>query len=332
MRGALTDISQLSGFGNLQDRFYDSAWIPYRYKGGVYAVPESQSFDMLFYRTDILAELGLEPPRTWDEFYRAIAVLQARNLQVGLLETDDLNPGVSSGISTFDRLLYQNGGQYYDDELKQTMFNTEVANKAFEEWVELYTLYGLPRTFDFFNRFRTGEIPLSIQNYGMYNKISQAAPDIAGLWKMAPIPGTPKKNGVIDRTETAVGTGCVMLRNIKNADDGLSFLDWWTGAEAQIRYGNELESMLGPAARANPANIEAFENLRWTDEEARALREQWEWVTDIPQIPGNYYVSRMITNSFRMCVLEQWRPRYAFSVYNRDINYELARKSEEFSE
>ena len=39
---------------------------PYIYEGGVYAVPETQNFDMLFYRTDVFAELGLTPPETWE--------------------------------------------------------------------------------------------------------------------------------------------------------------------------------------------------------------------------------------------------------------------------
>lgn len=62
---------------------------------------------MLFYRTDVFAELGLTPPETWEEFYAAVEVLQKNNLGVGVLETSTANAGVSSGIGFFDKMLLQ---------------------------------------------------------------------------------------------------------------------------------------------------------------------------------------------------------------------------------
>ena len=35
---------------------------------------------MLFYRTDILEELKVAPPRTWEEFYAAIPAIQRANI------------------------------------------------------------------------------------------------------------------------------------------------------------------------------------------------------------------------------------------------------------
>ena len=34
-----------------------------------YGLPETQSFNMMFVRNDILADLGIEIPKTWDELY-----------------------------------------------------------------------------------------------------------------------------------------------------------------------------------------------------------------------------------------------------------------------
>ncbi len=56
--------------------------------------------------------------------------------------------------------------------------------------VELYSSYGLDREFCFYSRFRTGEMVLSIQPYNTYNQLASAAPEIRGLWKMAPVPIT----------------------------------------------------------------------------------------------------------------------------------------------
>ena len=43
--------------------------------------------------------------------------------------------------------------------------------------------------YNFINRFRMGEMPLGIANYGEYNTLSVFAPELRGEWGMAPVPG-----------------------------------------------------------------------------------------------------------------------------------------------
>lgn len=330
MRGALADISKMDGFDEIYSRFYESAWIPYIYEGGIYAVPETQNFDMMFYREDIFNELGLTPPETWDEFYSVIELLQKCNLEVGILETNSLNAGISSGISFFEKILLQNGGTYYSDDLTKTAFNTQVAYDAFTEWTELYTDYGLDRSFDFFNRFRTGEMPIGIMGFGTYNQLYAAAPEIRGLWRMTVIPGTRQEDGSILRTQTASGTSAILLEDSKVKEQAFEFIKWWTDSSAQGAYGSELEASLGVAARYDTANIEAFDSIGWSEDEANILKEQWASVTDIPQIPGNYFISRCLTNAFRTVVDENENTIRMLNIYNKDMNAEIARKREEF--
>ncbi len=330
MRGALADVSKLDGYSELRKAFYDSAWIPYEYEGGVYGVPETQNYDMMFYRTDIFEELGLKAPNTWEEFYSVIELLQKNNLGFGVLETNAANAGISAGISFFEKLLLQNGGTYYTEELDATAFNTETGYEAFTDWTELYTEYGLDRSFDFFNRFRTGEMPIGIMSFTTYNQLYAAAPEIRGLWAMTKIPGTVKEDGTIDRTETAAGTAAIMLNDCEDKESAWEFMKWWVGATAQKGYGTELEASLGVAARYDTANREAFTSIGWTDSEAAMLVSQWEEVTDIKQIPGNYFISRCLTNAFRTVVDENMNPVRALNTYNKDMNAEITRKRAEF--
>ena len=330
MRGALQELSGMEGFEEVYNRFYESAWIPYIYQDGIYAVPETQNYDMLFYRTDIFEQLGLEVPNTWEEFYAVIEILQKNNLGVGVLETNALNAGISSGISFFEKLLLQNGGTYYNDKFTKTAFDNNIAYEAFTDWTELYTEYGLDRSFDFFNRFRTGEMPIGIMGFPTYNQLYAAAPEIRGLWAMTAIPGTLKEDGTIDRTETAAGTASVILDDCKDKKAAWEFISWWTGAEAQSAYGTELEASLGVAARYDTANLEAFDSIGWTNKEAKILKEQWVCVTDIHQIPGNYFISRCLTNAFRSVADEDLNPIRALNIYNKDMNAEITRKRAEF--
>ena len=128
-------------------RFSSEALIPFSYEGGVYALPCTQSFPMLFYRKDIFEELGFKPPQTWEDVYRIAAVLQRNNLTIG----------IGSDIGTFATLLYQKGGSFYNDELSATELNSESAMGAFAQWTDFFQKYSLPLSFDFQNRFRTGK-------------------------------------------------------------------------------------------------------------------------------------------------------------------------------
>lgn len=330
-RGALLPLTDYKP--TLEDQFYPCAWTPFWYNGEYYALPETQTFDVMFYRTDVFKEMGLEVPRTWDDFYKVMEVLQNSNLMIGIPEIDSANAGVSQGIRTFDKFLVQNGGTYYTDNLDKTRFTDEVAYKAFEEWVELYSRYSLDRQFDFYSRFRTGEMPLSINLYTAYNQLKVAAPELNGLWSIAPIPGTKQEDGSIDISETSIVTGCILLKSAEKKgirDAASTFLSWWVSADTQAEYARELEATLGVAARYHPANKEAFKSLGWTDKEAEIITEQWSQVTVMNEIPGNYVLKRSLTSAFRNVIAGKNSARRALTIYNTDINDEITRKRKEF--
>lgn len=320
MRGALVDLSKFEGFSDVTKRFQKSAMIPYEYEKGYYALPETQNYNMLFYRKDIFDELGIKVPNTWDEFYSIIPIIQKNNMQIGIPEAQVM----------FETLLFQKGGQFYKNDKTATSFDQPQALDAFKTWTGFYTQYSFPLVFDFYSRFRTGEMPMGIVPYPTYNQLSVAAPELRNLWAMAPIPGTKMADGTINRSESANGTGAIMLKSIKDKQSGYEFLKWWTSAEVQSRYGSELEALMGPAARYDTANIEAFNKLPWSKVESDKLSQQWKSVWDTPQIPGNYYVTRSLSNAFRKVVYSSQNSREVLFEYNEDINREITRKRNEF--
>lgn len=332
MRDMLVDLTDYVD-ENFLSAFRQSALTPFYYNGGLYALPETETFDMLFYRDDILDELELEVPETWDEFYSAIKILQSNNLNVGIPEVNSGNMGISSGIGTFCKFLFQNGGTYYNEDLTSTLFDTATAQKAFTEWVELYSRYGLDRSFDFFNTFRSGEMPLGIVSFTTYNQLSEAAPEIRGLWNFAPVPGTVREDGVIDRSQSSSVTGCIVISAAEDhgvCEEAVEFVKWWTGEEIQARFGRELEAILGVSARYATANLNAAEQLGWSPDEWEILSEQGEWIKNVPQIPGNYMVNRALTNAFRAALNGTNSPARSLTIYNKDICQEITRKRKEF--
>lgn len=321
MRDVALDLSQFEGYEKVLEEFTESAVTPFRYKDGLYAFPETQNFNLLFYRTDIFNELGLTPPKTWDEFYDQVVLLSNHNYMVGIPQNQNI----------FETFLYQAGGTFYTEDLSQSTFHTEEALDAFERWTDLYTKWSLPLIFDFFNRFRSGEMAMGIMPYNQVNYLYSAAPELDGLWDMAVVPGTVDANGNINNVETCYSTGCIGLRGTEHPEAVFKFLSWWVSAETQAAFGIQLEQTLGIAARYATANTVAFEELPWLTSQADVMRAQRSATVAVEQIPGSYYIARNLSFAFRAIVYNKANLRETLYKYNIEINKELERKQLEFS-
>ena len=80
-------------------------------------------------------------------------------------------------------------------------------------------------------------------------------------------------------------------------------------------------------SRYTPANKTAFNNMPWTRTERELLISQRSFVKGIPEVSGNYSVTRELTNAFRQVVYENTNPTDTLHRYNVKINKELERKN-----
>jgi len=319
MRGALQDLSQFEDFPEVKQRFMDSAFPGFAFKDGIYALPETQTFPMLFYRKDIFESLGLRVPDTWEDFYRIVPQLQKNNMDIGMAPTPVL-----------EMILYQNGGQYYRGDGAATDLDSRAGVESFRKWTELYTNYKLPIQFDFINRFRAGEMPLGIADYTTFNFLTIFAPEIRGQWDFVPVPGTMQADGEIHREVLSVSGGTVLFQSAKNKTAAWEFMKWWTDAEAQVMFGREMEAILGESARYAAANTEALKQLPWAAKDYKRLAEQLQWAIGAPAVPGSYSLQRHLTNAFYEVVEGGGDPRETLENYVRIINEELTIKRREF--
>ncbi|GIP43493.1 ABC transporter substrate-binding protein [Paenibacillus sp. J45TS6] len=329
MRGAAADLTQFEDYEDVADRFRESGLTPYMYDEGVYALPEQQTFPMLFYRKDILKELELEPPKTWQDIYNMISVLQKHNMEF-YLPLESSNASLVPN-ATFSMLLYQNGGEFYQDNGMRSTLDSDISMDAFKKWTQFYTSYKFPLQADFPNRFRTGEMPIGIADYTTYNMLTVMAPEIKGLWDFTIVPGSKLADGSVNHEVASHTTGVMMLNNADDKESAWEFMKWWTNKDVQISYGREMEGLMGEAARYPTANTEALEELPWPVKDYKNLESQWKWVQGIPQVPGGYFTGRHLDNAFRKVVNANQNPREAFSDYILYINDEIEIKRKEFN-
>ncbi len=345
-RDVVMELSQFEGFDEMSGWFNKDAYRPYTYRNKVYGLPVTMEYHAMFYRKDILKELNLSVPETWEELYAMIPVIQRANMRVGLPYTVmtgmtgaqytnlamTSQAAFDSGMGAkdiFPTLLLQKGGRFYNDDLTKVTLDSPGALSAFKEYTEFYTKYGFDLEYNFYNRFRTGEIPIGIQSYNIYNQLKEMAPEIKGLWDIATIPGTLREDGTIDKTEAAQGSASVMMKDTSNPEASWKFMKWWASAEAQTAYGLELETLMGTAARYTPANLQALEQLPWSKKELAVIKEQMSHVKEIPEVVGGYYTSRGIDNAFRSVLFDKQNYRESILEQIMKINDELERKRNE---
>ena len=329
VRKAAVDFSKFEGYEELIKEFDHSVIVPFEYNGGVWGLPETQYFHVMFYRKDIMEELGIDLPDTWDDVINILPIIQKSNMNVGI-------PSVATTVvtnidfSNFLAHLFQRGGRLYNDEGSRTLLASETAIAAFDVYTKFFTHYKTPKVYDFVNRFRTGEMPLGFADYTWFNTLEVFAPEIRGLWGFARMPGLKKSDGTIDRSVSTGTLATMIFSNAKYPDLAWEFVKWWLSADTQLRFGRELESVMGAAARYPTANYDAFKRLSWGSEQMAVLDEQRSWTVGTPEVPGGYFVSRHIINATRRVLNDGEDTRETMLDYSITIDDELLKKRKEF--
>ena len=295
-----------------------------------YGIPQTMGFSMMFYRMDVLAELGEEVPESWDELLSILPVLQTNNMSIGV-----------NYIAAIDFMIYQKGGNMWkypndpDYQGAKIDLDSNVALEAFDYVCRLYSDYSFPVSYDAANRFRTGEMPIIIGDYAsIYNQLVVYATEIEGLWEFTSLPGSwrEKEDGTKEfNYDSLAGIGAAVI--LHGCDDLLSawqYVQWETSADIQANYGNKMVALIGPSAKYESANVKALENLSWTASEKAAIKEQMAHLSSIVNYPGSYIINRYTKFAFLAAVNDGANAVDALKGYIDTINAEIKRKREEF--
>ncbi len=320
IRSAVLPLNEYDGFEELCSEFTDAALVPLTLEGKTYGIPEKMTFSMMFYRQDILADLGIEIPKTWDDVLSALPVLQSNNMQIGLQRDVDL-------------FIYQLGGDRWADNGMRCGLDSNIALEAFQYYCEFYTMYSFPVTYDASNRFRTGEMPIVIGTYtAMYNTLTVFATEIQGLWDFTVLPGVQNKDGSVSNQAVCAIVGLVMLSSCPEhqREATWKFIEWFCGADAQAKYSNNLITTIGNAAKHPTANIKALSEMPWNTDELNNILAQFNNMAAIANYPGSYIFDRYLNFAFYDAYNEDQDPVESLRSYITAINKEITRKREEF--
>ncbi len=328
LRGALSDLSQFPDYKEVLRRFSPGAMLPFIFDKGTYAMPETQNFWVMYYRKDILDALKIKVPDTWSDVLGILPDLQRYGMNFYAPIADS---AALKNFSLTAPFIFQQGGELFAGDGTRTAVDSEEALQGFKLMTNLFTVYNMPlQVANFYNHFRDGNLPIGISNYNTYVELTTAAPELAGSWKIAPYPGVKNDKGEVVRWAPGTGTGSIVFKNSDKQQQAWEFVKWWTSAEVQTEFGNLIETIYGPSYRWNSANLEAFGQLPWPEEDLKVIFEQWKWLKDVAHIPGDYMLDREMSNSWNKVVIDGKNARKTLEDAVILANREITKKMEEF--
>ncbi len=328
VRGALMDLRKYDDFKETARRFPAGLLMPAVCDEGLYAFPETFNFNILFYRKDILDSIGVEVPNSYEEVLEMLPTLH----RFGLNYNNYIANSVGyKGFGITTPFLYQSGAVLYKSGDLHVQLDTEEAINGLKIMTDSFTIYDMDYEISsFYQSFRDGTLPIGTSNYGMYNMLMNAAPELSDKWGLALYPGLTDENGEVQRWISGAEQSCFIFENTNMPDASFEFLSWWMSEEIQTEFAYTLQSTLGNEYLWNSANSDAFMNSPWPTEHKKIIAEQMNWIYETPRNPGAYMVERELSNAVNAVALDGENLRSALDEAIKRIDRELERKLEEF--
>ena len=326
MRGMAKNLLEFDGFLDWYGEEYNlESLSPMAYEDGLYGASETQEFYVLFYRRDILDSLGLDVPDTWDDVKRMMPTLLRSSMNFNHPLAN--NVGYKSFEAT-GMFIFQNGGNYYAPDGLTANFNEPATLRGLREMTGLYLTYGLVQNVpNFFNAFRSGSVPIGISNFSTYLQLQLAAPELAGRWDIALVPGTVGEDGAIRRYYSADTTCAIIFNNSNRPDEAYAFIQWWLSSETQLKYAQSLQMKYGPDYIWNTGNHKAFSQMAYPLKHKEMILEQWQWQKEALRHPASYILEREVSNAWIDIVTKgvSFQPRIddALLAANREMRRKL---------
>lgn len=329
LRGALLDLRQFDDFGEYIRVFNSETLVPYVINDACYGLPETLSFQAMFYRKDVLAKLGLTVPETWDDVTSMLPTLERYGMSFG---TQLAAAGSFKHFGVTIPFIQQFGGKVYAADGSRVELGDPNTLRAFQLMTDLYTKYSLPQSIgSFYASFRYGTMPIGMSGSDTYILLREAAPELAEQWAIAPCVGVRDENGVVHRYQMASSTSCFVMGNTKMPNEAWELLKWWMSTDTQAKFGQTVRLIYGPEFLWNTANLEAFRmGSGYEDDALEVITEQFSYIKEIPRNPAYFSVERELSNAWNKVVLQGQSYRTAIDAAITQSNRVITKKLKEF--
>ncbi|WP_405481368.1 ABC transporter substrate-binding protein [Streptomyces sp. NBC_00009] len=267
-------IADLTGlFEGVKDDFNPAVLAPKTYDGRIWAIPQVIDMQMLYYRKSLLADAGVEPPRTLDELVDAAKKLTSKKTK-GLFLGNDGGAGVLGGTP-----LYAAGLELVTEDGK-VGFDDPAAARALGKIHQLYAdkslLLGAPSDWSDPSAFVQGLTAMQWSGLWALPTVQKALGDDFGV---LPFP----KDGAEGEPSVPVGAyGAAVSTRGKHQQAAKDYLKWlWIDRteyqeDFALSYGFHIPARISLAKKAGKLRKgAAADAVRFTTDHGYAQPLRW---------------------------------------------------------
>jgi ABC-type glycerol-3-phosphate transport system substrate-binding protein len=325
MRQALTDLTTFPDsdevFGKIPAKLLDSV----SFKNAIFAVPSEVNWAQMYYRKDVLADIGVEPPNTWDELGR----LSIKLLAYGRNTYYEFQ-GDNQAAFLYYPFVWQKGIDIYNEDGTASNLDAPEAVEAFLQFTDLYTTYGLVVETPIVTTFASAETPVAILQNWYYSVFERTAPQVSGLWGIAEMPGTPDKDGKLNRTNTGKLLTWGISESSTRKKEAWELLKFLASEEFLVKFSeqvyNSVEKWRLVFSNANILPQSPF------PEEVKGILDSCLNDCRLKRVvPGGYVADRYVEFVFNKVVVGKEDPKKAILQAANESTIEIQKKIKEFS-
>lgn len=288
--GALLDISEYveSNEALSPDNFFEGNVATTMFEESYYGVPWYTETRALYYRTDLLEEVGYpEGPSNWDELYDAA---------VKLSERGDNMYGFDINLQeqTFGPMFAKQNGSELINEAGEPVLNEPPFVEAIEYLHGFVEAGATPKQdlgIEISQSFGgEGIVPMFISGPWSITAIEDQTTDIEGEWNIRTLPEGPVSN-----VSNTGGANLAVWSSSDQPDEAIDLIEHMVSTESLLTYYDTTRSL--------PALIEAWEEEPFQDEKVAVFGEQLENSEHMPLIEGWDRMSQAYLSSFEQIMV-----------------------------
>ncbi|WP_052849726.1 ABC transporter substrate-binding protein [Streptomyces avicenniae] len=275
------------GVEDLAGEYPEWAWRQAALGDEVYGLPKDVAPTVLFYRSDLFEEYGLQPPTTWDEYRATAEQLQERNPEAAITTFSTADAGLVSSLA------WQAGADWFDTSTGTWALETDdpATTRMTEYWDGLIAdgLVNAEPTYaeKHINDLNAGtSLTLLAAPWSAAN-LSRFVPELAGKWGVAPLPtwdGQPRAGNY---------GGSVMTLPVgsPHPDEAMEFARWVSTSPDAVEAASTMSTAFpanvnladawGAATEAAMPYVQGMNLTAVAREAALSIDPAWEWGPDM---------------------------------------------------
>lgn len=288
--GALLDISDYieSSDALSPENFFEGNVATTMFDDNYYGVPWYTETRALYYRTDLLEEVGYpEGPSNWEELYDAA---------VKLSERGDNMYGFDINLKeqTFGPMFAKQNGSEIINEAGEPVLNEPEFVEAIEylhSFVEAGATTNQDLGIELSQSFGgEGIVPMFISGPWSISMIEDQTTDIEGKWDIRTLPEGPVSN-----VSNTGGANLAVWSSSDHPDEAMDLIEHMVSVDSLMTYYDTTSSL--------PALVEAWEEEPFQDEKIAVFGEQLENSEHMPLIEGWDRMSQAYLSSFEQIMV-----------------------------